>query len=486
MTSDNSRSLGLEASGRRAGQAAPPFDAHWGEIVEIMQEGLLLVDADGTIQMVNKALEEITGYSREELVGSNCTIFKCDACRLVRSEAESAWCKLFERRQFVRRKCRVIRKDGTPVPILKTASILSAEDGTVLGAVETLTDLSELDRKDNELQQLSRMLGEETVFHGMVGRSHQMQAIFYLIEKAAQSDAPVFICGESGTGKELAARAIHDLGPRSNEPYVQFNCAALNEALLESELFGHVKGAFTGAFRHRQGRFEAAHGGDIFLDEIGDLPMSVQVKLLRVLETKTFERVGDNSPLSVDVRIITATNKYLPELIGQGVFREDLFYRINVIPVRLPSLRERKEDIPLLAEHFIRRLQIKSDKDIKGLSPRTLRMFMEYSWPGNVREMKSALEYAFVLADRGYIEPGHLPGGFSPDAFKDASNDVFGQGSAQRERLDDGEQKGRLVQALREAGGNKSAAARILGINRVTVLNRMRKYGIDLEKVIRM
>ncbi|PTN35149.1 sigma-54-dependent Fis family transcriptional regulator [Desulfonatronum sp. SC1] len=466
------------------GQAGlfPPFDAHWRQILEVMQEGLLLVDANGTIKMANKALEDITGYSREELIGSSCAIFNCDACKRVRSDAHHAWCKLFEKREFVRKKCHIMRKDGTYVHILKTASVLYDDDGQPFGAVETLTDVSELDRKEHELQQLSRLLDERTIFHGMVGRSAKMQKIFRLIEKAAQSDAPVFICGESGTGKELVARAIHDLGPRSEEPFVQFNCAALNESLLESELFGHVKGAFTGAFRHRQGRFEAANGGDIFLDEIGDLPMSVQVKLLRVLETKTFERVGDNRQLSVDVRIITATNKYLPKLISEGLFREDLFYRINVVPIRLPSLRERRDDIPLLADFFIQRLRAKSEKNIKGLSPMTLGMFMSYSWPGNVRELKSALEYAFVLADHGQIEPEHLPVDIQVPVPTKGPTESVVSASCPAEN----DQKTQLVEALRRAGGNKSEAARILGINRVTVFNRMRKYGIDMKTVIQV
>mgnify|MGYP001180905615 CR=1 FL=1 len=452
----------------------PDLESHWREIVDIMQEGLLLVDPDGVVRMVNRALEEITGFSRDELIGSNCSIFKCDACRRVRSEARSAWCMLFEQGSYVRRKCHIMRKDGVYVPILKSASILSAPDGTPMGAVETMIDLTELDRKEHELQQLSLLLGEKNMFHGLVGRSARMLEVFHLVERAAQSDAPVFICGESGTGKELVARAIHDLGPRREEPYVQVNCAALNEALLESELFGHVKGAFTGAFRHRQGRFEAAGGGDIFLDEIGDLPLPVQVKLLRVLETKSFERVGENRPLSVDVRIITATNKVLPEMISRGLFREDLFFRINVIPIHLPPLRKRKEDIPLLADHFIHRLRDKSDKDIRGLSPETMNIFMEHSWPGNVRELKSSLEYAFVLADGGHIEPRHLPRAFAAGPGREP----------ERPAAAAPDQKEQLLDALRKAGGNKSEAARILGINRLTVLNRMRKYGIDLKKVI--
>lgn len=479
---ENAFHTGLPSQGRL--KDFLPFDTHWQQILEVMQEGLLLVDANGIIKLVNKALEEITGYSREELIDSSCAIFNCDACKRVRSEARHAWCQLFEQKAFVRRRCHIMRKDGTYVHILKTASVLFDGNGQPFGAVETMTDISELDRKEHELQQLSRLLDERTIFHGMVGRSARMQNIFRLVEKAAQSDAPVFICGESGTGKELVARAIHDLGPRSEEPFVQFNCAALNEALLESELFGHVKGAFTGAFRHRQGRFEAANGGDIFLDEIGDLPMSVQVKLLRVLETKTFERVGENRQLSVDVRIITATNKLLPDLIADGQFREDLFYRINVIPIHLPSLRERRDDIPLLADYFIQRLRSKCDKDIKGLSPMTLGMFMNYSWPGNVRELKSTLEYAFVLADYGLIEPEHLPTNIQVPVRTETVVTPTRSSTGSLDASAGQDQKNRLIEVLRQTGGNKSQAARILGINRVTVLNRMRKYGIDMKTVI--
>jgi two-component system, NtrC family, response regulator HydG len=453
------------------------FNLYCKDIVEIMHEGLLVVAEDGTIQMVNRALEDITGYSRDELMDKPCTIFKCDACRLMVETSSNAWCQLFEKKKIMKRKCHIIRKDGSYVTVLKTAAILNDDDGNPLGAVEIITDISELDILDTKVQQLSRMLDQDTVFHGMVGHSEKMKKVFNLIEKAAQSDFPVFICGESGTGKELVARAIHDLGPRSDQSYVQVNCAALSESLLESELFGHVKGAFTGALQHRKGRFETAHLGDIFLDEIGDLPMPVQVKLLRVLENKTFERVGESRSLSVDVRIITATNKYLPALIEQDRFREDLFYRINVIPIHLPALRERKEDIPRLVDFFVKRLSVGDQENIKGLSPQAMKIFMDHPWPGNVRELKSALEYSFVVADSDLIRPEHLPGNLTAAAVPRSSGTC-------PDRPVDQDQKNELIEALRQSRGNKSEAARILGINRVTVLNRMRKYGIDLKRDI--
>ncbi|RQD78628.1 sigma 54-interacting transcriptional regulator [Desulfonatronospira sp. MSAO_Bac3] len=448
------------------------------DIVEIMQEGLLVVAEDGTIQMVNHALENITGYSKEELLGQPCSIFKCDACKLLRQASSGAWCRLFERKEQVKRKCHLMRKDGSYITVLKTAAVLSDDQGQTMGAVEIVTDISEMDRLDRQLRQLTRTLDEESSFQGIVGISRQMKNLFELVEKAAQSDFPVFICGESGTGKELVAQAIHNLSPRAEQPYIQVNCAALNESLLESELFGHVKGAFTGALQHRKGRFEAAHKGDIFLDEIGDLPMAMQVKLLRVLETKTFERVGDNRTISVDLRFITATNKNLPDLIARGGFREDLFYRINVIPIHLPPLRERKEDVPHLVDFFIKRLSRKNKKNIQGLSPEAMRIFMQYSWPGNVRELKSALEYSYVLAEGDRIRSENLP-----EYLKDGANDfqAVDLPSAPAENLQQ-RQKQELIEALKQSSGNKSQAARLLGINRVTVLNRMRKYGIDLQR----
>jgi transcriptional regulator with PAS, ATPase and Fis domain len=343
--------------------------------------------------------------------------------------------------------------------------------------VETLTDISETDRLDSQVDHLSRHFDEPGGFYGIVGKSAIMQKVFQVVEKAAHSDAPAIILGESGTGKELVAQAIHRAGERRENPFVQLNCSALNDALLESELFGHVKGAFTGAYRHRLGRFEAAHTGVIFLDEIADIPMSTQVKLLRVLETKQFERVGDLQSISVDVRIITATNKDLRELIDQKMFREDLFFRINVIPILLPPLRERTGDISLLINTFISRLQSQTGKKITGVSPEAMEWLMAYGWPGNVRELKSAMEYGFVIVESGLIHMAHLPPHIIEDKGERPNEEVF----IDRREV---HEKTALIDALKKSGGNQSQAARVLGISRVTVWNRMRKYGINLKRVM--
>jgi len=437
-----------------------------------MNEGLLLVAPDGTLLMVNKAFEELTGYKAEEVVGRPCTLLHCDACETTLQKGGTSWCTLFDKGQVIKKRCSIIKKDGSCLPVLKKASLLKDDEGLPLGAVETLTDISELERLDQEVHHLSHQLEIKNGFHGIVGSSPLMQKIYQVVQKAALSDAPVIIYGESGTGKELVARAIHLMGRRKDAPFVQLNCAALNEALLESELFGHIKGAFTGAYRHRIGRFEAAHEGDLFLDEIADIPLATQVKLLRVIETKQFERVGDHRPISVDVRIITATNKDLQEMIDSKRFREDLFFRINVIPIHLPPLRERLDDLPLLVSVFVERLRERTGKRITGLSPEAMDRFMSYSWPGNVRELRSVLEYAFVIAEKGTIGLEQLPHPLVSEPSRRLSNSKEPQ------------EKVALIEALRKSNGNQSEAARILGVNRVTVWNRMRKHGIDLRKVL--
>ena len=442
------------------------------DIIGTMNEGLLLVAPDGTMLMVNKAFEDLTGYKTEEVVGRPCTLLSCDACETTLKEGGTSWCSLFDKGQVIRKRCSLIKKDGSCLPVLKNASLLKDDEGLPLGAVETLTDISEVERLDQEVHLLSHQLETRNGFQGIVGSSPVMEKVYQIIQKAALSDAPVIIYGESGTGKELVARAIHLVGRRKDAPFVQLNCAALNESLLESELFGHIKGAFTGAYRHRMGRFEAAHEGDLFLDEIADIPLATQVKLLRVLETKQFERVGDHRPISVDVRIITATNKDLQDLIDSKRFREDLFFRINVIPIHLPPLRERQEDVPLLVNAFVERLRKRTGKRITGLSPGAMDRFMSYSWPGNVRELKSTLEYAFVIGEKGIIDLDQLP------------HPLVSEASRHPAKPKEPEEKTALIEALRQSNGNQSMAARILGVNRVTVWNRMRKHGIDLRKVL--
>jgi two-component system response regulator HydG len=272
------------------------LNQYWKTVVDTIQDGVMIVSPEGTIVSVNRAFEEITGYQREEIVGQSCAILNCTSCEIIRGKGSCQWCAMFEKGRLRRQKCLLVRKNGSPVSVVKNASVLKDGAGNVTGAVETMTDITDLVDKETQIATFRKELDAEDRFYGMIGLSAQMQQVFELITNAAQSDAPVIIYGESGTGKELVAKAIHEASRRGTKPYIKVNCAALNESLLESELFGHVKGAYTGAHRDREGRFELAHGGDIFLDEIGDLPLSTQVKLLRVLEEKVVERVGRSSP----------------------------------------------------------------------------------------------------------------------------------------------------------------------------------------------
>ena len=453
------------------------LNSYWKTVVDTIQDGLMVVDRGGMIVSVNRALEIITGYTRKDLVGRPCSALNCDVCEIARDTKGEHWCALFRTGSLNMRRCTLMRKDGESIHVLKNASLLRDSEGEVIGAVETLTDVTELVRKDYQIDAFQRQLRSEDGFCGMIGASPAMQKVFNLIANAAESEAPVIIYGESGTGKELVARAIHETGRRKRKPFVKVNCAALSESLLESELFGHVKGAYTGAYRSREGRFESARGGDIFLDEIGDLPLSTQVKLLRVLEEKIVERVGDNRPIQVDVRIISATNRELKSLVDEGAFRDDLFFRINVIPIRLPALRERVEDIPLLADSFFRRAQMKSSKTIRGISNEAMSCMMIYEWPGNVRELRSAFEYAFVACHEPLIQPSHLP----PNIFR-----VPEQPKKPRRLMVDTKelQKRELIDALEKSGGNQSEAARLLGVSRVTVWNRIKKLKIDLRRTV--
>ncbi len=456
------------------------YGKYWQTVIDTMMEGLMLVDPDGKIIFVNPAFEQLSGYTKEEVEGQTCEILGCDTCFGTRAEGKDKYCALFKEGRVRKRKCIFQKKDGTEVHVLKNAALLRDKNGKVVGGVENLTDLSPLVKKEEVIQSLKKQLNSEDGFHGMLGKSTAMKKVFDLIASAAPSEAPVVIFGESGTGKELAAAAIHRLSGRHNGPFVKVNCAALNENLLESELFGHVKGAFTGADRTRVGRFEAADKGTIFLDEIGDLPLTTQTKLLRVLQEKEFERVGDNRPISTDVRILAATNKDLNRLMQEELFREDLYYRINVIPIYLPPLRERLADIPLLVDTYIHRMRLQTDKNITGISKEVLDVFMHYNWPGNIRELINVIEYAFVLCPEGDVPVGNLPAqllGQQPVRVQQA----FKAGRKPTK----GNEKQELIQALQAAGGNKSEATRRLGVSRVTLWKRIKKHNIQVDKQVR-
>jgi two-component system response regulator HydG len=441
---------------------------YWKTIVDTMTDGLIVVDTDGMIVAVNPATEQLTGFTREELIGSQCTILGCDHCS-VRSSGSNFSCALFETRQIERCKCDIRRKNGETVPIIKNASVLIGKDGRVSGGVETITDRRALVTRDKKIKRLSSLLNIKDQSHGMIGKSKIMQNVFDLIADSALTDAPIIIYGESGTGKEVVATAIHNLGRRKKGPFIKVSCAALSESLLESELFGHVKGAYTGADRMRKGRFELANGGDIFLDEIGDIPLSMQVKILRVLQEKEIERVGDSTPIKIDCRIISATHRDLSAMIARDAFREDLFYRLNVIPIHLPPLRERREDLHLLVDHFLEVSRLKTNKDIEGISSEAMDALVSYSWPGNIRELINTIEYAFVVCREEFIALRHLP-----DTIKNIKQ--------QRSHAPAGSgEQDRLLDALRRAGGKKNEAARLLGISRQALWKKMKKSCIRTD-----
>ncbi|MFH1153149.1 MAG: sigma 54-interacting transcriptional regulator [Pseudomonadota bacterium] len=448
------------------------LNVYWKTVVDTIQDGIMIVSTDGMIVSVNQAFQDITGYTEAEIVGRSCSVLDCTSCEIERGTASCHWCRLFQRGEIRKQKCMMKGKNGSMVNIVKNASLLRDTHGQVIGAVETMTDITDLIDKEIQIESFRRELRAEDRFHGMIGASPAMLKVFELITNAAESDAPVIVYGESGTGKELVASALHQAGSRRDKPFIKVNCSALSESVLESELFGHVKGAFTGAIRDREGRFEAASGGDIFLDEIGDLPFSIQVKLLRVLEEKVVERVGDNRSVPVDIRILSATNRDLKSLITQGRFREDLYYRINVIPIHVPPLRDRSQDIPLLAESFFRRIKLKNNRDIQGISKEALDRLLVCPWPGNVRELKSSLEYAFVACRGKTIRPEHLPGDLPDNLAREA---LSGEASWDMEDL----KRQRLVKALASTGGNQSRAAELLGLSRTSVWSQIKRFNIN-------
>jgi len=421
-------------------------------ILDSLMEGIIAHDKGRRILFFNRAAEEITGYDRAEVLGRDChdafgSPFcggRCSFC----GEPPNSWTN-------VDYPLNLVTKEGSSRRIEMSVTGMTDEAGCFTGVLAAFRDVT-------DLLGLQIRLGQITSFAGIIGQDHKMLQIFEQIRELATNDYPVYLTGETGTGKEIVASAIHNESQRGGRPFVPINCGALPEGVLESELFGHVKGAFSGAIRDKKGRFELADGGSIFLDEVVDLTKSMQVKLLRVLQEGTFERVGGEETVSVDVRVISAANRDLKREVERKNFREDLYYRLNVVPVELPPLRKRKNDIPLLAEEFLRQAREQGQKTA-GLSQKALSMMMDYLWPGNVRELQNALHYALVKCKGRLIRPEDLP------------MELKSGRSSRRGPMRKLNQE--MVQAaLDRTGGNKAKAARHLGVGRATLYRFLEEF----------
>jgi PAS domain S-box-containing protein len=434
-----------------------------GVILDSVADGVFTVDDEFRVTSFNRAAEEITGVPREEALSRPC-------CEVFRASICEAQCALKETMQtgrpVVNRSVYIVRPDGERVPISVSTALLKDRRGTVLGGVETFRDL-------RLVEQLRAEIARQHTFADILSKNPEMQRIFAMLPAVAESDSTALIEGESGTGKELVARAIHTLSPRRDKPLVTVNCGALPDTLLESELFGYKAGAFTDARKDKPGRFALAEGGTIFLDEIGDISPALQVRLLRVLEEKTYEPLGGTESVKANVRVVTASNKRLADLVKAGTFRQDLYYRINVVRIGLPPLRERREDIPLLIDHFIARFNRLREREIAGVTPDTMGILLGHDYPGNVRELENIIEYAFILCPGGLIQPTHLPESLRPSL---PGSVAAGVKSFQ-------ELEARFIQdVLRRHAWNRLAAAKELGIHKTTLWRKIRQLRLTVPK----
>ena len=424
--------------------------------------GIFTVDLDWKITYFNREAERITGVNRAEALGQHWS----DVVRASDAEEKCALKhSLRTGEPVINRAIYLIDRKGLRVPVSITTAPLRDENDEIVGGVESVRDLT-------RVEELEKKLEAKYSFEDIIGRSAAMQKVFELLPVVAESDSTVLIEGASGTGKELVARALHNLSPRKGKRFVAINCGALPDTLLESELFGYKKGAFTDARRDKPGRFAVAEGGTIFLDEIGNISPAMQMRFLRVLQERVYEPLGSVSPIQTDVRVVAATNRRLHDLVKEGTFRDDLFYRINVIRVELPSMRDRREDIPLLIDHFVHRFNRIQEKDIAGLSPEAMAVLMEHDYPGNVRELENIIEHGFVLCRSGLIEPCHLPSWLT-GATAAAGVPLTAMTLRQLERL-------AITDAIRRHHGNRQAAARELGIHVSTMFRKIKTLQIEL------
>jgi PAS domain S-box-containing protein len=436
-------------------------------ILESISDGVFTVDADWRITSFNRAAEVITGIRRRDAIGKTCSdVFRASMC-----EADCALRHTVKTgKPIINKSAFIVNAHGQRIPISVSTAILRDDRGRISGGAETFRDLSLVEELRKELEGRCQ-IGD------LVSRSTAMRRVFDLLPQIAPSDATVLIHGETGTGKELLARAIHNLSPRKNKPFVPVNCGALPDTLLESELFGYVKGAFTGAGKDKPGRFALAEGGTVFLDEIGDISPALQVRLLRVLQERTYEPLGDTQTRHADVRIIAATHRDLAALIRKGAFREDLFYRLNVVKLDLPPLRKRKEDVPLLVEYFVARFNRRQGKSVAGVAPDVMALLMAHDYPGNVRELENIVERAFVLCGVGRIERAHLPPELTGQPPTAQAPAPAGDTIAEQTRA---AQAQAIRAALERCGLNRLAAARDLGLHKSTLFRKMKALGIEL------
>jgi PAS domain S-box-containing protein len=431
-------------------------------VLDSINEGVFTVDMNWRITSFNRAAERITQTSRSDALGKACCdVFHANVC-----EKDCALRQTFHTgKPVVNATAHIINRQGQRVPIRISTAIISNTDGKVIGGVETFQDLS-------QVEQLQKQLKNRYTFEDIVGRSPAMVRLFELLPQIADSSSTVLIEGPSGTGKELFARAIHNLSPRRKKRFVPVNCAALPDTLLESELFGHRAGAFTDAKRDKPGRFALADGGTIFLDEIGDISPALQVRLLRVLQDRIVEPLGAVEPLQVNVRVVVATNRNLAKLVQNGRFRDDLYYRIRVIHLVLPALRQRREDIPLLTDHIVAKFNRLQDKDVAGVSVEAMARLLEHDFPGNVRELENIIEQAFVLCRGGIIELHHLP----PELRAGLHTSAEGLSPMSLRTME----KLLITEILQRRSGNRKLAARDLGVDVSTLYRKIKAFGIDV------
>jgi len=433
-----------------------------GIILDSIADGVFTVNREWRITSFNRAAEEITGIPRSEAIGQRC----CDVFRASICESN---CALRETMKtgtpIVNRAIFIIDATGRRIPISISTGLLKDKEGNIIGGVETFRDLS-------AIEELRRELEKKFSFQHIISKNNEMLRIFDILPGIAESDSTVLIEGESGTGKELIARSIHNLSHRKEKSMVVINCGALPETLLEAELFGYKAGAFTDARRDKPGRFALAEGGTIFLDEIADISPAMQVRLLRVIQERTYEPLGGTKSVKADVRIVAASNKNVQRLVKAGKFREDLYYRINVIQIKLPPLRNRKEDIPLLLEHFIDRFNAVKNKQIEDITPEVLAVLMDHDYPGNVRELENIIEHAFVLCRDPIIDIKDLPDYLRPDKSLPA---------IQSESLDELQAKF-ILETLRKNNFNRAKTAVALGIHKTTLWRKMKKLGISFTE----